>query len=233
MSVWRRAAACACVKGNEYGTSAQAFCLHKCPYPTVERPIGSGEGLATKPSNSFIKLTVAVLIGGILQEGGGGDGFGGVGLVGEGLGGEGIDGEEEDVWDWDMNEDSGVEEDGNMEDEDEGAGRQHSKSGGPAQRPFPNESGRRFWLNDDQGKRTRNNVTGSASASKTTAAATTAGRFRAAHDLVRLAIIRLGVGLSSSAITVYLDQVDTRGATSTAGTIEGGARKPCEGEEEG
>lgn len=100
--------------------------------------------MATKPSNSFIKLTVAVLIGGILQEGGGGDGFGGVGLVGEGLGGEGIDGEEEDVWDWDMNEDSGVEEDGNMEDEDEGAGRQHSTSGGPGQRPFANESGRRF-----------------------------------------------------------------------------------------
>lgn len=66
-SVWRRVAACACVIGKENGTSAQPAFWHRCPYPTVGLPVGSGEGLATKPSNSLIRLTVAVLTAGGAQ----------------------------------------------------------------------------------------------------------------------------------------------------------------------
>jgi hypothetical protein len=55
-------------------------------HPCIKEAYGSGEGLGTKPSNSLIKLTVAVLTGG------------GVHPV---------------------------------------AGRQHLKSAGPGQRPYP------------------------------------------------------------------------------------------------
>lgn len=55
------------VSGNLNFTSAQFFCWQRCPNPTVGRPTGSGLGLATKPSNSLIKLTVAALTGGGAQ----------------------------------------------------------------------------------------------------------------------------------------------------------------------
>lgn len=66
-SLWRRVAACASVIGNENGTSAQPAFWHRWPYPTVGLPVGSGEGLATKPSKLLIRLTVAALTAGGAQ----------------------------------------------------------------------------------------------------------------------------------------------------------------------
>jgi hypothetical protein len=50
-----------CVKGKLYGTSLHPLVWHRWPYPTVGRPMGSGAGEATKPSNSLIRETVAAL----------------------------------------------------------------------------------------------------------------------------------------------------------------------------
>jgi hypothetical protein len=49
------------LSGKLYGTSLHPLVWHKWPYPTVGRPIGSGAGEATKPSNSLISETVAAL----------------------------------------------------------------------------------------------------------------------------------------------------------------------------
>jgi hypothetical protein len=52
------------LSGNGYGTSPHPLVWHKCPYPTVGRPMGSGEGEATKPSNSLMRERVAAFTGG-------------------------------------------------------------------------------------------------------------------------------------------------------------------------
>ena len=58
-SLYNSADAVIVVNRNEYGTSEHPVVWHKWPYPTVGRPIGSGAGDATKPSNSLIRDTVA------------------------------------------------------------------------------------------------------------------------------------------------------------------------------
>jgi hypothetical protein len=57
------------VSGNLKGTSAQFFCLQRCPYPTVGRPIGSGPGLEANPSNCLMRSSVALLTIGEPQPG--------------------------------------------------------------------------------------------------------------------------------------------------------------------
>jgi hypothetical protein len=68
-SVANRVDASACVSGNEYGTSEQPLVWHRWPYPTVGKPIGSGDGDATKPSNDLIREIVAAFTAGPLQSG--------------------------------------------------------------------------------------------------------------------------------------------------------------------
>lgn len=59
-SFWRSWEAVDCDKGNGNPT-LHDFDVHLWPNPTVGRPIGSGAGDATKPSNCFMRLIVASL----------------------------------------------------------------------------------------------------------------------------------------------------------------------------
>jgi len=59
-SFWRSWEAVDCDKGKENPT-LQDLDVHLWPNPTVGRPIGSGAGDATKPSNFFMRLIVASL----------------------------------------------------------------------------------------------------------------------------------------------------------------------------
>lgn len=49
------------LRGKEKGTSAQLALMHLCPNPAVGRPMGSGLGLGTKPSNCLMREMVAAL----------------------------------------------------------------------------------------------------------------------------------------------------------------------------
>ena len=62
-----RVVASAWVRGKENGTSPQLVVWQRWPKPTVGKPMGSGEGLATKPSNPLIRVTVAELTAGAAQ----------------------------------------------------------------------------------------------------------------------------------------------------------------------
>jgi hypothetical protein len=66
-SLLKSALAVLSVSGKLYGTSAHPLVWQRWPYPTVGRPIGSGAGDATKPSNSLIREIVAPLTLGPVQ----------------------------------------------------------------------------------------------------------------------------------------------------------------------
>ena len=60
-SEFKSVVASAWVRGKANGTSAQFVVWQRCPNPTVGKPMGSGAGLATKPSACLIKAMVAAL----------------------------------------------------------------------------------------------------------------------------------------------------------------------------
>lgn len=66
-SEFSRVVASASVSGKANGTSAQLVVWQRWPKPTVGKPMGSGEGLATNPSNCLMRLTVAALTAGAAQ----------------------------------------------------------------------------------------------------------------------------------------------------------------------
>lgn len=63
-SLIRSSSAVSSVSGKLYGTSEQPSVWQRWPYPTVGRPMGSGDGDGTKPSYCLIRLTVAALTSG-------------------------------------------------------------------------------------------------------------------------------------------------------------------------